>query len=438
MSNDVFKISELNQFIKDVITTGFPQALWVCGEIQGYDRNKDKSHVFFELVEKDPSSKDIMARVGLVIFANRKFYIDQILKRSENAFALKDDIEVKFLCKVDFYSPHGAVRLVIESIDPTYTLGKIAQEKQKLIAFLKEKGTLDKNKALELPLVPLKVGLITAYDSAAYNDFCSELEKSKFSFIVYLRNTVMQGKKTEGDVCKAIDELSKIKQLDCIVITRGGGSIADLSCFDSQSIAEKIALCRLPVLSGIGHEINTTITDLAAHTFAKTPTAIAQFFIGRVQQYLDNLDAALERIIDLAQLKLEGDKQALKSKAYQLQQSTTDYLKTHREHLGRFNHFFKFEPGRYIKESGRRLLEARRSLKKIVEARLTQDHKKLLNYTKMVDMLSPVNTMKRGFSVARTRDGKVIKSVKGVKNNDVFTLEVFDGKIQSVVKDTQH
>jgi exonuclease VII large subunit len=106
---------------------GFPQSLWVCGEIQGFDRNKSKKHIFFDLCEKDPDSKSIVARIGLVIFDRRKNHLNEILTASENAFKLKDDIEVKFLCKVDFYPPHGAMRLIVESIDPVYTLGKIAQ-----------------------------------------------------------------------------------------------------------------------------------------------------------------------------------------------------------------------------------------------------------------------------------------------------------------------
>ena len=284
MDKEYLRVSELNQLIKDVIHAGFPQPLWICGEIQGFDRNRSKNHIFFELIEKDPDSKNIIAKIGLVLFSGRKAHVGDILKRSENAFALKDDIEVKFACSIDFYPPHGAIRLIVESIDPTYTLGKLAQEKQKLIALLKKKGTLDKNKQLELPLVPLRVGLVTADDSAAYNDFRSELHRSGFGFRVYMRNALMQGKSAEKDICKAIAELSKGKNLDAIVITRGGGSIADLSCFDSQMIAEKVAACPLPVLSGIGHEINMSITDMAAHTYAKTPTAIAQFLVNRVQE----------------------------------------------------------------------------------------------------------------------------------------------------------
>ena len=114
-------------------------------------------------------------------------------------------------------------RLVVENIDPTYTLGKIAQERQKLIAALKKEGVLEKNKQLFLDPIPLQIGLITSDDSAAYNDFISELKKSGYGFKILLRNTIMQGKNCEKDIIKALDDLKRIRNLDAVIITRGGG-----------------------------------------------------------------------------------------------------------------------------------------------------------------------------------------------------------------------
>ena len=309
MSDEFLTVSELNHFIRDVLNSGFPKSLWVCGEIQGYDRGKDKKHVFFELCEKDPVTRDITARIGLVIFAQARPRIDAILKKAENAFELKDDIEVKFLCKVDFYPGHGQVRLIVESIDPVHTLGKIAQDRQRLIALLKQKGILDKNKQLPLPDVILNIGLITSYDSAAYHDFISELKRSGYAFKIFLINSIMQGKNTESSIIKALKVLEGIGEMDVIVITRGGGSIAELSCFDSEKIAMAIAQLGIPVLSGIGHEINTTVTDLAAHTFAKTPTAIAKFLVERLKEFIEGVDERQERI-------MEALRQALEDQAY--------------------------------------------------------------------------------------------------------------------------
>ncbi len=433
MSELSYKVSEINKFIKDVVNAGFPQILWICGEIQGYNRNKDRSHVFFELIEKHPESKEIVARIGLVIFAGKKPFIQNILKRSENAFELKDDIEVKFACKVDFYAPHGAIRLVVETIDPVYTLGKLAQERSKLIAFLKEKGTLDQNKKIEFPLVPLRLGLITAADSAAHNDFMDEIKRSGIAFKIILMDCVMQGKKTEGEVSQAIKNLNKLKTLDVIVITRGGGSIADLACFDSQLIAETIAQSKYPVVSGIGHEINTTVTDLAAHTFEKTPTAIAQFLIGRVQDYLNLLDDHQHDIVTMAQGKVKAENERLRRLAVTIQKGTRQFVKSHHERLIRMRELIRHQPMMMLKDQQRSLKSVKNEFIRSIKVRLQNDRQKMASFEKMVDILNPVNTMKRGFSITRQKNGKIVRSINDIRSKDELTTEVADGVIKSRV-----
>ncbi len=437
MHHESLTISELNHFIKDVLNAGFPQAVWVCGEIQQYDRNKSKKHIFFELVEKDSRSDEILARIGLVIFANRKAAVDETLARSENAFLLKDDIEVKFRCSVDFYPPHGAVRLIVEDIDPAYTLGKLAQEKQKLIAALKEKGVLDKNKQLSLPLVPLAIGLITSDDSAAYNDFISELRKSGYGFKVYLRNTLMQGKNAVKDVCRAIAELQRVDGLEAIIITRGGGSLAELSCFDSALIAETVAACTLPVLSGIGHEINVTVTDLAAHTYAKTPTAIAQHLVERVQGFLTGLDEQLERVIHEAQATLTDYKHRLKDLAAGLQQGATLFFKDHQEQLIRSEEILKHKP--LVLLSGRRnaLAVHVTRVKRGARTLIAQKHSHLKACKRIIEIAHPVNTMKRGFSITRTESGKIFKSIRDIERGAPIATELPDGSVLSRVETTR-
>jgi exodeoxyribonuclease VII large subunit len=434
MNTEFLKVSELNYFIKDVLTSGFPQPVWVCGEIQQYDRNKNKKHSFFELVEKDAVSSEILARIGLVIFANRKPSIAEVLGKSENAFTLKDDIEVKFLCLVDFYPPHGAVRLIVEGIDPTYTLGKIAQEKQRLIALLKGRGVLEKNKQLPLAPAPLNIGLITADDSAAYNDFVSELRKSGYGFKVFLRNTLMQGKNAPKDVCRALADLQRVDGLEAIVITRGGGSLAELSCFDSALIAEAVAACALPVLSGIGHEINVTITDMAAHTYAKTPTAIAQYFVGRVAEFLDSLDERLERLLHEAQATLADYKQHLKDLAVGLQQGTTLFFRDHQEQLIRLGEILKHKPCVLIKERRNFLLTQESILRRGLQTFFARERTQLKAYKRIIEIAHPMNTMKRGFSITRTKTGRVVKSIQDAASQEQITTELRDGTLDSRVE----
>ncbi len=433
VNKEYFTVSELNHLIRDVINMGFPNSLWVCGEIQGYNRNKDKNHIFFELCEKDPQSKDIIAKIGLVIFSGRKAYIEGILKGAENAFELKDDIQVKFLCKIDFYPPHGAMRLIVDSIDPVYTLGLIAQQKQRLIALLKKKRILDKNKAYSLPFLPLRIGLITSYDSAAYNDFIAELGSSGFAFQVFYRNTLMQGKMAEADVCQALLELNRFDSLDVLVITRGGGSIAELSCFDSELIAEGIAQSRYPVLSGIGHEINITITDLASHTFLKTPTAVAQFLILRVNNSLLEMEQKAHTAINLSQQMIEYKKQRLRNLAGSLYSQTSTYLKTHEKNILRISEFIQRHPLRILKEIYRKTEDLPGVLSKTVKVRIKNNLSKIENFHRILEIANPRNTLKRGFSITRLQNGHAVGSIKEVKKGDAINTELWDGILKSQI-----
>jgi exodeoxyribonuclease VII large subunit len=434
MSEEFLTVSELNHFIRDVLNSGFPKSLWVCGEVQGYDRGKDKKHVFFELCEKDPATREISARIGLVIFAQARPRIDAILKQAENAFELKDDIEVKFLCKVDFYPGHGQVRLIVEGIDPIHTLGKIAQDRQRLISLLKQKGTLDRNKQLPLPDVILNVGLITSYDSAAYHDFISELKRSGYSFKIFLANSIMQGKNTESSVVKALKALENTGGLDVIVITRGGGSIAELSCFDSEKIATAIAQSGIPVLSGIGHEINTTVTDLAAHTFAKTPTAIAKFLAERLRESITGLDRRRERVLQAMGQGIRDKRGLLKDRAFLLQTQTLDLIKSHHQRLAGITEALKRNPADRAKRERRSLSDHQEHLKKIIHLHLQNSRTKINQYQKLVQMASPLKTLKRGFSITRSRDGSLIRNIEDVKGVKFITTQLEDGIINSEVK----
>ena len=427
-------VSELNQLIRDVLNMGFSNAVWVCGEIQGFNRSKDKRHVFFELCEKDSDSKDIVARIGLVIFAGRKKAINDILASAENAFQLKDDIEVKFLCRVDFYPPHGAIRLVVESIDPIYTLGKIAQEKQKLIALLKEKGVLEKNKALSVSRVPLRIGLITSFDSAAYNDFVSELKLSHNAFKVFFRNALMQGKAAEKDVCAALRDLIQIGNLDVIVITRGGGSIADLSCFDSKAIAENIARSPIPVFCGIGHEINITVTDLAAHTYQKTPTAIARLLVEKVSIFLADINERGLSIIKYSRQKIENEKQDLKDSVLNLQTLTNAFLKIHHQFLSRFSDSIIIMPDKYIFREKDVLVNLKERLSRNAVYRIKETRTALNAFQRIIDIADPRHTLRRGFSITRQADGRVLKSIEKAADKEMIVTQLFDGQLYSEIR----
>lgn len=433
-SPEFFTVSEFNTLVHDVVVSGFPRAVWVCGEVQEYERNKDKKHVFFTLVEKDPETREIKARIGAVIWAFTRPKIEAILKKAENAFELRDDIEVKFLCKVDFYPPHGALRLVVEAIDPVHTLGKVAQERQKLIAELTKSGVLERNKTLDLADVPLTIGLVTAGDSAAYHDFCDELKKSGYGFKIFLARALMQGKGCPESVVKALVDLNRLEGLDAIVITRGGGSIAELSAFDSKIIAEAVAASRYPVLTGIGHEINMSVTDLAAHTFAKTPTAIAQLLAGRVTLFMDNMVQRYLELLSLSEDTLRETREAARTSAMELQAGVSRRLKEeHARHIRSLETLRRLPLAR-LDRSRRDLADGSALLKKTIRLRFEESAIKIGHCQKMIEMASPQKILRRGFSITRTGSGVLVRDAASLKAGEALVTELAQGKVESVVR----
>jgi exodeoxyribonuclease VII large subunit len=434
MSQEFFTVSEFNTLVRDVIASGFPRAIWVCGEIQNLDRYKSKAHLFFDLVEKDEGVKDIKAKAGVAIWAGVRTKIETTLKKAENAFELKDGIEVKFLCKVDYYPVYGTLRLIVENIDPVYTLGKIAQERQKLIAELTKIGILEKNKKLELSPVPLTIGLISAFDSAAYNDFLDELKQSGYGFRIRFVNAVMQGKACEASVAEALRVLNSLEGLDAIVITRGGGSIADLSAFDAKGITLAIAASRYPVLTGIGHEINISIADLAAHTFAKTPTAVAQFLAERVSLFMDRMAEGYLRVTDLVQKKLADDRERTRQLAVEAQRGILALLKDKHLAHARIINALEKAPVKIFLASRRDLLDEGAELKKIIQLRMKNAFTRIGNCQKIIEMASPVKTLKRGFSITRTKDGQLVRKASDVGMRERLVTEFAKGSVESEVK----
>ena len=429
-SDDFLTVSELNNFIRKVLTSGFPQALWVCGEIQEL---RDKKHLYFTLSEKDQDSNAIVAKIGVTIWANVRPKIEAVLQKAENAFVLKDDIEVKLLCSVEFYPPFGQVRLICEAIDPTYTLGKIAQDRQRLISLLKQKGILEKNKQLPMPVLPISIGLITSYESAAYHDFVAELKKSSYAFSVRIVDSIMQGKTTETSVSSAIKLLNRKGGIDVIVITRGGGSIADLSWFDSQMIAEAVASSKIPIISGIGHEINTTVTDLAAHTFAKTPTAVAAFLIHRIEEFLKAIKEKQNSLFSLIDQRLQERREHVKNQALTLRHSTQEAIAVQQGLMSRLTETFRRLPLFTIKNARKQNLQCKEDLKRTIQLRLQTSKIKMDGYQKFVQVIDPKNMLKRGFSITRDSKGKIIKTIKGLKGN--IKIQLRDGVIDSEIKE---
>jgi len=426
----VYSILELNNTIRNILKTEFSDYIWVAGEIQDLKLSRDRRHVFFSLAEKHPEIDQVVAQVGAIIFES---YKNNILKKLEELdFKLRDGLEIKIKCEVDLYPRQGSFRLIVVDIDPLYTIGKLSQSRQKVIEKLNKEGLLEKNKSIFIPEISLRIGLITAYNSAAYWDFLDELKKSKYGFYIIVYDCYMQGRYTEEDIVYALNYFNKFDKdsLDVIVITRGGGSMADLSWFDNENIARAIAFSKIPVITALGHQINFTVADLVANTSLKTPTKAAQFLIDRIRGFMDKLRGIEKNISQYIKNLLILKKSNLENFIIKIESYLLRYFRFHRDELldkkGKLNSISKIFFIARKKE-----LEEIRSFIKLHLEDFFKKHKNDLKYKEeKINILDPKNILKRGYSIT-LKNSKPIREVDNVNIGDIIKTILYKGILTS-------
>jgi exodeoxyribonuclease VII large subunit len=293
-SRPVLTVREVNERIAAALQAAFPRTLWVRGEVQRLPHDAaSRQHVYFELHETGRSgAAEYAVAVAILGWDRQRFGLGRFLDGTDRDLQLANQLEVCLECRVDYYPKFGKLTLKVVGVDPTFSLGQLEARRRQTLAYLEQSGLLRANAALPLPELPLRVGLVTAPGSAAERDFLTGLAASPWRFTVVARGARMQGEQLEAEVVAALRHLAH-QDVDVIVITRGGGSRADLSWFDQRGLAVAIATCPVPVITAIGHEIDRSIADEVAQVACKTPTAAAAFLVERV-------DAAAARVADAA------------------------------------------------------------------------------------------------------------------------------------------
>ncbi len=405
-----YTVLELNSEIEQILEGSLSGLFWVRGEIIGFDKQKGSKNIFFQLQEKNPDKDQIISKITAVIFNND---INRILQKFKLASKteLRDGLEIRVLCKVDVYPPWGEYKVVIKDIDPTFTLGKLAQTRAMIIEHLKKRGLLDKNRQLFLSLVPQSIGLITQKGREGYIDFLSKLKDSKLFFNIKFYNASVQGERVELEICQALDYFHRQKNVDVVVIVRGGGAKTDLSWFDNKKIAEKIAHMPVPVITGIGHRTDLTITDMVAFSFQQTPSIAATFFIERINDFLRKIELLSTEITHNARNFTKLESQNLKEIRKQINRESTLLLEREKEELKKNEESLLF----YLRDFFKNLKET------------------IKQHSLRIDYSDPINIVRLGFSISKI-DGKTIKRTKEVKTGQDMLTIVSDGEIKSIIK----
>ena len=316
--SEKLSLTELQLIIRDSLYLSLPQMFWVVAEISEITVNSS-GHCYLELVEKHPDEKNIRARIRGIIWSSRFGFIRSFFENITGE-TLKSGLKILVKAKVEYHELYG-LSLVISDIDPAFTLGDMAVKRQLIIKKLEEEGVFSMNREIDFPLLPQRIAVISSKNAAGYTDFLNHLTGNSYGYVFYtaLIETPMQGTETEQGVISALDKIAMHADLfDLVVIIRGGGSQTDLSWFDSYGIAYYVTQFPLPVVTGIGHEKNMSVTDMVANKSLKTPTAVADFLIDRMAIAEDELNELSSGIRDTSRVIIEENKNILETYSIKL------------------------------------------------------------------------------------------------------------------------
>jgi exodeoxyribonuclease VII large subunit len=280
-------IRQVNQTVK----SRFGRGVWLHGEIQ---EMKTPNHVYFTLVDQDGDKKAVLsASIWQTVYASMRVTL------ANSGLQLADGLKVRVFGEPDLYPGNGRFSIKISKIDPRFTLGDLIAQREEIVRQLKLKGLYDANRKVEMSLVPLR-----SIGSAAHADVLKTFKDSQIGFTIFVHDARVQGEDAIKSVVAALKNLDARKDLDVLMLVRGGGSKNDLMAFDSAQIATAIANCRLPVLTGIGHEIDLSVADEVANQFHKTPTACATAVIEQVREFVDATEEAWAGVATFAMREL--------------------------------------------------------------------------------------------------------------------------------------
>lgn len=280
-------VAELHDTVGALIESSFPERVWIDGEIRDIKRHRN-GNVYFNLVDADEDG-DIVAVLPVALFRWHKDNVNEQLRRTGSRVRMDDGIKVRLRGDITFYSRQSRLQLKMTAIDPAFTLGDLAARRAALLGRLREEGLADAQARLTLPLMPLRIALITSAGSAAEADFCDEIDGSGLAFRITRLDARVQGDQAVESIVRRLHRIDPAT-VDAIVIIRGGGAQTDLMAFDHEDVARAIASTVVPVIVGIGHEVDDTVADAVAHVSVKTPTAAAALLVSRANSSQSDLE----------------------------------------------------------------------------------------------------------------------------------------------------
>lgn len=428
---EAWTVAELSAHLGRLVATALPDDLWVEGQIRNLKRSA-VGHVYFDLAEPTAMGEPPRAQLAVTLLAPEKRLVNEQLKRAGGAVRMDDGIEVRIAGRVRWYGPRGVLQVKMHGIDPAFTLGRLEADRDRILAALAADGLLDRNGRLPLPLLPLRLGLVTSRGSAAHADVLAELAASGIGFTVRSVDARTQGADCGPSVARALRQLAA-DAVDLVLLVRGGGARTDLAAFDGEVIARAIAAMPVPVFTGIGHEIDRSIADEVAHTSHKTPTAAAGAAVELVRAYVARVDrnaATLQRAVHRS-LAVAGSR---------LGDRTTRTARVATRMLDRQEAVLAAAHGRVPRAAERALAAAGARLDRPQRLVAERGVRSIVRATRHLDGVDarirahdPRWALARGWSITTTDDGLAVRDPAAVAVGTRLTTRVAGGRLVSTV-----
>lgn len=430
--NKALSLCELLTQVKSAMKNSLPLSWWVIAEISELKLNFS-GHCYMELVEKNQDTESVKAKVRATIWAS-VFRMIQPYFQSSTGMALSAGIKIMIKVSPEFHEIYG-FSLNITDIEPSFTLGEMARQRQEIINRLKAEGVYDMNRSLIFCEIPSRIAVISSQTAAGLGDFLHQLTNNAYGykFFVRLFPAVMQGDDAEQSIIQALDNIYQDENgFDVVAIIRGGGSQSDLSCFNTYWLNYNICQFPIPVITGIGHEQDETIADLVAWKRLKTPTAVAEFLIDSFHETELCINERTINLFNLVKGKVTAENDRLIRALMALKPAVKERLRTQASNLKVLSLNLKNTAGHRIFNESANIERKSTQLSVKLKEQLGNMNHNLELLEKHISYLDPFLILKRGYSVTYL-NGKVLKDVKSVKVEDIIDTRLAEGIFKSKI-----
>ncbi len=430
-------VSAFNERVAGFLAGLFPGRFRIQGYLSGFDRQWARgAHVYFDLVEKDPAdASSVVSQISMVIWRGTRGRLQPALAQLGGPGIALDDQQVTFEVTLNYYTPRGRLSLIVEDVDLEASLGARKLDRERLLRQLAAEGLIERNARVPLAAVPLRLALVTSVESAAYHDFTKELGLAGIGFRLTCLDARVQGSEQEASLLAAFAWLARrATDFDAAVLIRGGGSRSDLAGFDGEPLARAIAACPLPVLTGIGHEIDRSVADEVAQRAFKTPTAVAQFLVQRVEDWLARLEQRAEGVQRAGERRLIVEGRRLERRAHALGDVVQRLLARRRERLGDRAATLPLLVRQTLRLARLRLARSEPRLGPAARVRLQERRRELAHVEERLRLLDPRRVLERGFSLTRDASGRLLRDTAGLAPGDRLTTTLAAGTLESELR----